>query len=122
MDLQKEKDSLLQLPHQTIRNQYRIKTTKVKVNTAGMISIRSNQYSVSSNYIGETVNYQICDSKIYIYFNTNLIGMHTLSNKKLNYTEEHYKDVLSKTFIGKSSDDISEMAKLNLERIGEIYD
>ncbi len=58
MDFNKEKDSLLPLPNEAIRNQYRVKTITVKVNTASMISVKSNMYSVPKEYINKTVIYQ----------------------------------------------------------------
>ena len=42
----KKKDSLLPLPHEKIRNRYKITTLQVKVNKQAMISYKSNQYSV----------------------------------------------------------------------------
>lgn len=48
ISLQKEKDSLLPLPHEKIRNRYKITTLQVKVNKQAMISYKSNQYSVSN--------------------------------------------------------------------------
>lgn len=122
IDFEKEKNSLLPLPHESVRNQYRIKTTASKVNTAGMITVKSNQYSVPPEYIGKTVSYQIQDSNIYVYFNTKLIAMHTLSTRKLNYSVDHYVDTLSRTYVGKSSDDVIQMAKHNLDIIGGIYE
>ena len=121
IEFEKEKDSLLPLPHESIRNQYRIKTIKAKVNSAGMISIHSNQYSVPSAYIGKTVEYQLHDSSAYVYFNTKLVAVHKLSKQKLNYTPEHYTEVLSFKFPGKDSDDVREMAIQNLKLIGGVY-
>lgn len=42
LHLQKEKDFLLDLPKEQIRNQYKITTTSVKVNRQSMISYKSN--------------------------------------------------------------------------------
>ncbi len=122
LEFEKEKDSLLPLPPETVRNQYRIKTINVKVNSASMVTIKTNQYSVPREYIGKTVNYQVHDSKIYIYFNTKLIAVHQISERKLNYQEEHYRDILSCTYIGKNSDEITDMAKQNLTVIGGAYE
>ena len=121
MEFKKEKDSLLPLPHSSIRNQYKIKTVSVKVNTAGMINIQSNQYSVPPVYIGKSVEYQTYDSNVYIYFNTKLIAVHTLSDKKLNYSSEHYAEVLIHNGIGKNSDAVREITKQNLNIIGGIF-
>lgn len=94
---------------------------KVKVNTAGMISVHSKQYSVPYTYIGKVVEYQIHDAKVYVYFNTKLIAVHNLSNEKLNYTPEHYTEILSLKFPGKSSDEVREFAKNNLKLIGGVF-
>lgn len=121
MDFCKEKDSLLPLPHETIRNLYRIKTTSAKVNTSSMISINSNLYSVPTEYMNKTVYYQIIDFKIHIYFNTKLIALHEISENKLNYLPNHYETVLSCKFKNKSENEIIEMAKNNLDTIGGVY-
>lgn len=120
-DLSKEKDSLLPLPNESIRNQYRIKSQSVKVNRSSCISIQSNQYSVPTEYIGKYVEYQIHDLHAYVYYSTKLIAVHMLSDKKLNYLPEHYEEILSSVFTAKQHDDISNMAKTNLSVIGGIY-
>lgn len=120
-EFEKEKGFLLPLPHENVRNQYKIKTMTVNVNSASMINYKGNQYSVPPKYLNKTVDYQIHDSKIYIYCNTKLIAMHSISEGKLNYIPEHYEEILSLNFKGKSDDEIKEMARKNLELIGEIY-
>lgn len=122
MEFKKEKDSLLPLPHENVRNQYRIRTRQVKVNVASMINVKSNQYSVPRDYVGKDVTYQIHDSTIYVYFNTKLIAVHPVSTRKLNYALDHYTDVLATKYINRSSDEVREMAKRNLEIIGGIYE
>ncbi len=121
VEFEKEKDSLLPLPHESIRNLYHIKTTKTKVNTAGMVTVRSNQYSVPTAYIGKTVDYQIHDSNVYIYYSTNLIAVHALSDQKLNYSLDHYSNILSLKFIGKKPDEVRQLAEENLRIIGGIF-
>lgn len=66
IEFEKEKGFLLPLPHENIRNQFKIKTTNVKVNTASMITYKGNFYSVPPKYLNESVSYQIHDSKIHI--------------------------------------------------------
>ena len=46
IEFQKERTALLPLPNESICSRYKIPSKKVKVNTAGMISVQSNQYSV----------------------------------------------------------------------------
>jgi hypothetical protein len=120
-DLKKEKDSLLPLPHESIRNQYRLKSQKAKVDRSSCVSIQSNQYSVPTAYIGKTVEYQIHDFNAYVYYSTKLIAVHMLSDQKLNYHPEHYEEILSSAFPAKNAEEISDMARINLSAIGGIY-
>ncbi len=120
--LTKEKGSLLPLPNEKVRNQYKIKTIQTTVNPSSMIVYKGNQYSVPIKYIGEKVEYQIEDSKLYIYSNTKLIALHIISDKKLNYDEEHYLEIVRANFKHKDESEIVEIAKENLKLIGELYD
>ena len=47
--------------------------------------------------------------------------MHALSNRKLNYSVDHYVDALSCKYIGKDTDEVKELAKHNLELIGGTF-
>ncbi len=120
-DLDKEKDSLLPLPHESIRNRYRIKSKRVKVDRSSCISIHSNQYSVPPAYIGKYVEYQIHDHNAYVYYSTKLIAMHMLSDRKLNYLPEHYTEILASVLPSRQADEIADMARTNLNAIGGIY-
>ncbi len=121
LDFEKEKDSLQPLPAVNVRNQYRIKTTSAKVNTASMISVKSNRYSVPKAYIGKTVTYQIHDSNVYIYDTTKLIAVHVLSDRKLNYSPNHYADILACAFPKRDKQEVERIAKRNLNILGGIY-
>lgn len=117
--LKQEKNLLQQLPKDTIRDSYKIKHKLVKVNTSGMISYKSNQYSVPAEYQGKTVGLQVYDNQIYVYHNTQLIVQHKISQSKLNYKEEHYKKALAKSL--PQYPNIDNLAKQNLSVIGEVY-
>lgn len=121
-EFEKEKGFLNPLPQEAIRNQYKIKTIEVSVNTASMIRYNNNQYSVPPKYLNKKVRYQVYDSKIYVYFNTKLIAVHDISDKKINYDEGHYIEILKANFKNKDEDAIKEMAKENLRLIGEVYE
>lgn len=121
IEFEKEISYLKPLPNETIRKQYKIRTANVKVNSAGMVTIKSNQYSVPCRYIGQQVQYQVHDSVVYIYADTKLIASHRLSDRKLNYNTEHYAEVLSYKYIGSSSDEVRQLAKQKLELIGGTY-
>lgn len=119
ISLQKEKDFLLPLPRVKIRNHYQIATTQVTVDNSCLISYKSNKYSVPTEYLNKKLLIQVYENKLHIYFNTKLVTVHSISNKKgqIFYEKEHYTDILtqSKLFEGK---DISKIAQENLEKIG----
>ncbi|MGR5965060.1 IS21 family transposase [Bacillus cereus] len=117
--LKQEKNLLQPLPQSTIRDSYKIKHKLVKVNTSGMISYKSNQYSVPAEYQGKTVGLQVYDNQIYVYHNMKLIVQHKVSQSKLNYKEEHYKKALAKSL--PKYPNIDNLAKQNLSVIGEVY-
>lgn len=117
--LPKEKDLLSSLPRKQIRDSYKINHTLVKVNPSNMVSYKSNQYSVPSGYIGKNVSLQVYDNHIHVYYNTDLIVRHEITEKKLNYKKEHYTDVLGKQL--SYMDDIEKLALKNLETINEVY-
>ncbi|WP_041184426.1 IS21-like element IS232 family transposase [Bacillus thuringiensis] len=117
--LKQEKNLLQPLPKSAIRDSYMIKHKLVKVNTSGMISYKSNQYSVPAEYQGKTVGLQVYDNQIYVYHNMKLIVQHKISQSKLNYKEEHYKKALAKSL--PKYPNIDNLAKQNLSVIGEVY-
>lgn len=118
--LEKEKDFLLELPTEQIRNRYNIITTSVKVNRQSMISYKSNQYSVPPEYIGKKLKLQVYDNQLHLYYNTNLVTIHEIKNQKLNYHDSHYLQISSLTFKNNNYE-MNEIAKNNLRMIGEIY-
>jgi len=118
--LQKEKDFLQSPPRDNVRNPYLIKTITVKVNASSMISFKGNQYSVPPKYMNQTLQLQVYDNQIHIYSNTNLVTIHSLSSKRLNYLEEHYTQIAKMT-LPFDDDKIQNFAKENLKKIGERY-
>ena len=86
-----------------------------------MITYLSNQYSVPPEYIGKQVKLQVYDNYLHLYYNTNLIAMHEISLKKLNYLESHYIQICKLT-LNENYIDIHELSKKNLEQIGKIYE
>lgn len=119
IEFKKERNHLLQLPTEKVRDSYRIKHTLVKVNASNMISYKSNQYSVPAQYQGKKVGLQVYDNQLWIYYNTELIAQHPISNKKLNYQEAHYQEALGVSM--PNYPDIDDLAKRNLATIGEVY-
>ena len=120
LHIQKEKDFLSPLPQEKIRNQYKITIKPVKVDSQSLFSYKGNKYSAPPEYIGKTVKLQIFDDYIHVHSNTKLITIHQISQSKYNYHEEHYQKIYEVSFKD-SSDEIKQLAKENLNLIGEIY-
>ncbi len=120
MYLTKEKGSLCPLPTDNIRKPYQIKTHTAKVNHSSMFNYNGCQYSVPPEYVGKNVSLQIYDDHIHVYYSTYFVTVHTLSNKKLNYHQEHYAAIARKSHAFKD-ENIADRAKENLETIGRMY-
>lgn len=118
----KEKESLLPLPKQVIRDSYRVKHPKAKVLHDNTISFQGNHYSVPPGYVAKSMTLQVIDTMLYIYDNTKLVAVHALSKKKINYLPSHYEAQLQKTIPYLSADEVKEKARSNLEKIGAIYE
>ncbi|WP_421662153.1 IS21 family transposase [Lysinibacillus telephonicus] len=117
--LKNERNLLSPLPHERIRDSYKIHHILVKVNPSNMVSFKSNQYSVPPGYIGKTVGLQVYDNHIFVYYNTDLIVQHPIRQSKINYKPEHYVNTLARGL--PPSTNIEELARKNLEAINEVY-
>ena len=120
MYFNKEKAFLHSQPTDGIRKPYQITTSHVKVNHASMFQYKQCQYSVPPEYVGRLVSLQIYDGYIHVYYNTDLVTIHQISTKKLNYICDHYAAIARKTHVFKEKH-ISDRAKENLEIIGKVY-
>ncbi|WP_436871208.1 Mu transposase domain-containing protein, partial [Mammaliicoccus sciuri] len=78
-----------------VRNSYKVKHKYLKVNRSNMITYQTNQYSVPAKYCGKTVEVQIYDQKLHVYYNTKLIVEHPITRRKLNYEKQHYLETLA---------------------------
>lgn len=118
--LKKEKTFLNRIPPDAIRKSYQLQSHTVKVNHSSMFNYKNCQYSVPPEYIGKQVTLQVYDNYIHVYYSTNLIALHTVSKKKLNYHNEHYQAIAKTSHVFKEQK-IAHIAKENLEIIGEMY-
>lgn len=116
----KEKEYLNPLPRKQIIDSYLDTMVPAKVSNGLLIYYKGSQYSVPKKYINQTVKLNEVDNKLFIYYNKNLIATHEISNQKINYQEEHYKEGLTSTLKYKSEDQIEKMAMKNLELLSQI--
>lgn len=121
MYLKKERDSFSALPQQTIRNPYQLVDHKVRIDNASLFRYRGKQYSVPPEYIGKSVTLQVYDDYIHVYCNMKLIALQPLSEKKINYQEDHYRDLICRTH-SFAEENIAARAKENLKALGAVYE
>lgn len=117
--LEKEKNLLSLLPSRRLRDSYKVISIPVKVNTSNMITYQSRMYSVPSGYIGKILQLQVYDNQLHIYYNMDLLAVHSISNQKMNYKIEHYVETLARGL--PKHLDIDEVARKNLQAINEVY-
>lgn len=112
---QKEKEYLNPLPSNQVLEQYLNLNVAVKVHNTSLINYKGIQYSVPKKYINKTLKIKEIDNKLYIYNNTELITIHDISSKTINYKEEHYFECLKGNIINKTDEEIEKLTKNNLE-------
>lgn len=104
-------------------NPYFIRQKEYKVSNESMITYKGKKYSVPTAYIGKYVTVTEGDSIIYIYYTTNFICSYdTLNDCFLNYKEEHYKEILSKSAYGNKTDtELDAIIKKNLKYLDNLW-
>lgn len=113
---QKEKSFLRPIGNKVLLENYIQDHKRQKVPPTLLITHSSKQYSVPSDYIGKVVDIYAVGSEIYIYHNSILITVHSLSKDNINYKNEHYVDALNRR-LKTETDTIEELASKNLERL-----
>ena len=115
----KEKEYLKPLPSEQVMRYYEETMISAKVPNTLLVYYKGSGYSVPHKYIGKTVKLKVSNNHLYIYYNTNLISMHKIQNKKFNYIESDYIGALS-TKLNQKKCDIQTIAKNNLELLDKI--
>lgn len=115
---QKEKEYLSDIPNKLLLETYLQEVYEAVVPSTLLVSYKGKGYSVPVNYINKRVKIYPIDNEIYIYFKDELISTHTVSNSIFNYKQEHYIQGLSTHY--KNQNQIEEIAKENLERLGSL--
>ncbi len=116
----KEKEYLKPLPSNQILEHYMNLSSSVKVSDACLVEYKGCKYSVPLKYINKTLKLKEIDNKLHIYDSTDLITIHDILNKKINYTKEHYIACLKSTMPNKNDNYIDKLAKQNLMLFDEI--
>lgn len=116
----KEKEHLQSLPNERICSYYKTKTKKFSVNLNSLFKYQHIFYSVPSEYIGKKVSVHVTEKNLYVYYNKNLITVHKISDKKVNYRPNHHLDMVNNTFTKKEKiEDYTLMHFRELEKFNE---
>ena len=116
----KEKEYLRPLPKKEILKQYLKDTIRVKVSNSSLFYYKGKRYSVSNKFIDHALDIQENDNKLYVYYNKELITIHEISEKNINYKEEHYIEGLKSILKNKEQEEIEKLAKTNLENLNKL--
>lgn len=116
----KEKEYLQPLPNEIIIDKYLDSLIAVKVQNTMLFHYKGGKYSVPQKYINTTLKVKEVDNKLYVYYNKNLIKVHDISDKKVNYSNDDYVEGLSSRIHNKSQEEIETLAKHNLELFSKI--
>lgn len=112
---QKEKEYLQSLPSDRVLESYLTHDRQTTVRKDSMVTYMKNKYSVPVDHIGKPVRLKVSNESLQIYYSTELIVTHPLSDKRLNYKKEHYTQLLSRYM--KSDDEITALAEMNLKQM-----
>jgi hypothetical protein len=88
---------------------------RAKVHKDSLLTYKGCRYSVPPKYIDQYVLLKQLENVLQVYYNTELIAVHTLSERKINYHSEHYKQLLATSF--KEKEDIDSVAAANLSHM-----
>lgn len=113
----KEKEYLKPLPNKKILKEYETTTNRVKISNESLFYYKGKRYSVPIKFINHILDLTENDNKLYVYYNKELITIHDISLKNINYKEEHYVEGLKTIFTTKEQSEIKQLAKQNLERM-----
>ena len=90
-----EKEYLSPLPQKILLDSYLNEINTQIVPPTLLVLYKGSRYSVPQKYIGQKVRLIPQADKLYIYFNTELIVCHIITNQEINYLNSHYQEALS---------------------------
>ena len=114
---QKEKEYLQPMPSDKLTEPYLSHDRPTTVRKDSMVNYMNRKYSVPAQYIGKPVKLRESDGVLYIYFSTDVIAKHRIGEKRLNYTPEHYRQLLA--YHMTDPEQITELAEKNLRQMDE---
>lgn len=114
----KEKEYLSPIYNRNLMNEYLVEHHRQEVPSTLLIYHKGQRYSVPKKYIGKMVDIYPIGDKLYIYHNSRLLVIHNITQNRINYDVEHYKEAL-KDNVGNKCD-IEKMALDNLHKLAKL--
>ena len=110
----KEKEYLNKEPnYDALEDYFSPKPLVRKVNKDSLIVFGCRRYSLPPEYIGKQIRLVKKENMLYLYYNNNLICVHEIQNRKINYIPEHYEAIVKTNF--KKDEGIAEFCERNLQ-------
>lgn len=116
----KEKEYLKPLGNKVLLETYLDRHIKQKVPSTLLVTYAGNKYSVSSEFVSKIVDIYPIGNRLYIYYNTKQIAIHTISHNRINYSVQDYKEALGIHLTHLRDDEIEKMANENLKRFKDL--
>ena len=60
------------------------------------------------------------NNKLYVYYNKEIVTIHEISEKNINYKKEHYVEGLANILKNKEQSEIEELAENNLKQLDRL--
>lgn len=116
---QKEKEYLNPEPNYDILEAYFTSRPMTRtVPKDSLITFQNKRYSVPPKYIGKQVTIEAKDNLLHIYYNGIFVCSHQISDKKISYDKEHYKELLKHSTLDKNS--IDYVCQTNLDLLDKL--
>lgn len=118
--LLEEERKYLRMPDlRTVLRQHLFRPIRRKVSRESLVTFEGRRYSVKPRFIGKTVEVEVEDGELRLYYNSELVSRHAIDGKRFNFHEEDYVEIMkSKAYKGAPDDEVLRIARSNLA----IYD
>ena len=120
MLFEKEKEYLKPLPTTEIIKQYSKESIRVKITNESLFYYKGKRYSVPNKFINTHLDLKEDNNKLYIYYNKEIVTIHEISEKNINYKKEHYIEGLTSILRNKEQAEIEELAEDNLRQLDRL--
>ena len=120
MLFEKEKEYLKPLPTTEIIKQYSKESIRVKITNESLFYYKGKRYSVPNKFINTHLDLKEDNNKLYVYYNKEIVTIHEISEKNINYKKEHYVEGLANILKNKEQSEIEELAENNLKQLDRL--